>query len=415
MASCSESLLVFLRDLRDMGLTIGVAEAMDALNAMEALELEDRTALKTGLRALLAKSPEEQQIFDSAFDEHFVSLAQAHHRQMARQQAEAKRRRELEKAEEELTFDQQPIQIREDLKDVYLRMEQADKEKLQRYINTFSENTKRMPALYRSYIQHMIEQQLMLEDAALGSQVEADDLLHRDISQFKESDIPRAIDLISQLTRRLSRQLDRQRKKRASHGTLDFKRTIGDGLRTGGTFLKLRYRRRPSPRRHLVLLCDVSGSMLQFSEFALRFIQAMQVSAHNSRTFLFSEGLMEMSPHQMAKPERFQEHAKASGLMGRGTDLGSALRDLARIKPPVIGTSSLLLIVSDGKTVDPAGAAAVLAKLGQQLSQVIWLNPIPESQWEYSPGITILSQQCKMLCCSTLDQLAAACQDAFET
>ena len=99
--------------------------------------------------------------------------------------------------------------------------------------------------------------------------------------------------------------------------------------------------------------------------------------------------------------------------MGRGTDLCSALQDLMRRKPPVMGNNTLLLIVSDGKTVDPAGAAAMLEKVNRQLAQVIWLNPINDSQWALSPGITALSQHCRMLCCSTLDQLAAACRDAF--
>ena len=414
MASCTESLLEFLRALRESGLVIGVPEARDALEAMEVLDLRDRAGLKAGLRALLAKSPEEQAVFDSHFDEHFVSLAQAHHRQVARQQAEARRRRQLEEAERELTYDQQPIPIRQELKDVYIQLDQQEKERLQRYINAFSENTKRMPSLYRNYIRHMLEQQLMLEDAALGVQAaEGEDLLRRDISRFREEDIPRAIDLITQLTRKLSRQVDRRRKKRSSHGTLDFKRTIGDGLRTGGTFLRLRYRRRPPQRRRLLLLCDVSGSMLQFSEFALRFVQSMQVHAQNCRTFLFSEGLAEMTPHQTADPDRFREHVEASGLLGRGTDLGGALGALLDLRPPATGSNTLLLIVSDGKTVDPAGAAALLAQARRQLNQIIWLNPIPESQWAISPGITALAQHCRMLCCGTLEQLAAACQDAF--
>ena len=55
----------------------------------------------------------------------------------------------------------------------------------------------------------------------------------------------------------------------------------------------------------------------------------------------------------------------------------------------------------------------LLAQARRQLNQIIWLNPIPESQWAISPGITALAQHCRMLCCGTLEQLAAACQDAF--
>jgi len=412
MTCYTESLLAFLRALRGEGLSIGLSEERDALRVMEVLGFEDRDMLKAGLRALLAKSLEEQQAFSAQFDRHFVSLAEARRREIEAWNAEQLRQQQRAAAERELRYDGQPIPIREELKDVYIQMSQENKDKLKRYIDTFSENTKRMPALYRSYIHHMIEQQLMIEDAALGVQNDAEDLLHRDISQFEEKDIPRAIDLVAQLTRKLNRQLNRK-KKRSSRGTLDFKRTIGDGLRTGGALVHLRFRRRPTQRRRLVVLCDVSGSMLQFSEFALRFLQALQHSAAGCTTFLFSEGLIEMSPHQMADIDRFRQYVKGTGLLGRGTDLGGALGALTSRLPPLLSSTSLLLIVSDGKTVDPPGAAGMLAKAERLAGQVLWLNPISENQWHLSPSITALRAHCTMLCCGTLEQLADACTRAF--
>ena len=162
-----------------------------------------------------------------------------------------------------------------------------------------------------------------------------------------------------------------------------------------------------------MLLCDVSGSMLQFSEFALRFIYALQRSAADCTTFLFSEGLAVMSPHQMADVDRFRRHVKQSGLLGRGTDLSEALRALMARRPPVLNSNTLLLIVSDGKSVDPPTAAAMLARTRRLTGQILWLNPIAEGQWDLSPCITALRENCTMLCCSTLEQLADACGKAF--
>lgn len=413
MASSTERLLLFLRALREEGLSIGVAEERDALLVVETLGFADRETLKTGLQALLAKSPEEQAVFSNQFDNHFISLAQAKQREIEAFNAQQLRQQQLKEADEALRFDNQPIPIREELKDVYIQMSDEDKEKIQRYIDTFSENTKRMPSLYRNYIHHMIEQQLMLEDAALGIQREETELLRRDIADLREMDIPRVIDLIAQLTRKLNRQVRQRQKKRSSHGTLDFKRTIGEGLRTGGTFLHLRYRRRPVQRRRLVVLCDVSASMLQFSEFALRFIQALQNAAQDSRTFLFSEGLFPMSPHQMADPDRFRDHVQKSGLMGRGTDIAGALGQLMGQKPPVLSSSTLLLVVSDGKTVDPVNAARQLAMVERMVGEILWLNPIHENLWASSPSISLLREHATMLCCATLEQLADACSQAF--
>ena len=168
MTSYTESLVTFLRALRGEGLSIGVSEVRDALTVMETLGFDDRDTLQIGLRSLLAKNLDQQQAFSAQFDRHFVSLAEARRREIEAWNLEQLRQQQLKEAERDLRYDNRPIPIREDLKDVYIQMSEADKDKIRRYIDTFSENTKRMPALYRSYIHHMIEQQLLMEDAALG-------------------------------------------------------------------------------------------------------------------------------------------------------------------------------------------------------------------------------------------------------
>ena len=95
--------------------------------------------------------------------------------------------------------------------------------------------------LYSSFIRSvfmrfLLEQQMVMEDSAVG--VEASDpdlaLLYRDISCFKEADIPRAAALIAAISRQLDAELSRHRKSGGHSGKLDFKRTIRKGLETGG-------------------------------------------------------------------------------------------------------------------------------------------------------------------------------------
>ena len=141
MASSTERLLLFLRSLREEGLSVGVAEERDALRVLEILGLADREALKTGLCALLAKTPEEQEAFASQFDYHFVSLAQARQREIDLWNAQQLHDQQLKEADEALRYGDQPIPIRQELKDIYIQMSEEDKEKIKRYIDTFSENT----------------------------------------------------------------------------------------------------------------------------------------------------------------------------------------------------------------------------------------------------------------------------------
>ena len=46
----------------------------------------------------------------------------------------------------------------------------------------------------------------------------------------------------------------------------------------------------------------------------------------------------------------------------------------------------------------------------RQAGRVLWLNPIPESKWQYVRSIQTMASICPMISCSTLRELAAACR-----
>ncbi len=92
-----------------------------------------------------------------------------------------------------------------------------------------------------------------------------------------------------------------------------------------------------------MLLCDVSGSMVQFSEFALRFIQSLNQASESSRTFLFSEDLFEADAFSLQNMDRFRDYVKESGVYGRGTDLGKALEALCAMRPAILNDATTLL------------------------------------------------------------------------
>ena len=82
--------------LRQEGLTVGAGETADACQLLAELDLSDRALVRDALRALLAKSREEQAAFDRSFDAFFVSLDQ---RQAAR---ERQRREQVERRQQQL-------------------------------------------------------------------------------------------------------------------------------------------------------------------------------------------------------------------------------------------------------------------------------------------------------------------------
>ena len=412
-----EKLSAFSRMLRLEGLPISPKETEDAARLLISLGMADRTQVKTALRTVYAKSREEQLSFDRCFDGFFLTEEQM------RQQAEAARQRQQEleqhrqEAQEELQLNGQPMDLSDTQREVYAAMPEESRQRLRSFMDKYRGTAERNPKLYGEFIHSvftrtLLEQQMLLENAGMGAQ-EADPeigILYRDISQFKDTEIPKAIELIQAVARQINGELAAKRQRGGHTGQLDFRRTIRKGLQTGGSLYRLAYKRRRAHRRQLVILCDVSGSMVQFSEFALRFIQSLNQVSDSSRTFLFSESMVEADAFQLQNMDLFRGYVRDSGIYGRGTDLGSALEQLCALRPPVLGSSTTLLILTDGKSIDLGRAAEAMQEAKRRCGRVLCLNPIPENKWSYLRSVQTLGQVCPMVPCSTLRELAAACR-----
>ena len=149
---------------------------------------------------------------------------------------------------------------------------------------------------------------------------------------------------------------------------------------------------------------------MQFSEFALRFIQSMNQVSDSSRVFLFSEGLHEADAFSLQNMDLFRDYVRRSGLYGRGTDLGLALEKLNDLKPSPLTDSTTLLILSDTKTTGQKRAMKALEEAKCLSGKVIILNPIPEGKWKFLRSAQEFAGVATMISCSTLRDLAAACR-----
>ena len=412
-----EKLSAFSRMLRLEGLPIGPRETEDAAKLLTNIGFCDRQQVKIALRTVFAKSREEQLAFDKVFDGFFITEEAMKRQAQEQMQREAEEAAIRQQAQEQFKVGDQPVELSEEQWQAYASMPEEERQRLEKFMDRYKGNAERNPKLYGDFIHSVfaktiLEQQMLMEDAALG--VEAADpeigMLYRDISQFKDTEIPKAIDIIHAIARQLNGELEAKRRAGGRSGKLDFRRTIRKGLETGGSFYRLRYRKKPHRRKSLVLLCDVSGSMMQFSEFALRFIQSLNQVSENARVYLFSEDMVEADAFALENMDKFRQFVKDSGLYGRGTDLGTALQRLAEQRPTPLTASTTLLILSDTKTIDQNRAIAAVLKAKQLAGRVLWLNPIPKNKWRYLRSVQTMAALCPMVPCSTLRELAAACR-----
>ena len=412
-----EKMALFGRMLRLEGLPVSPQETADGCRILIALGLSDKEQVRTALRTVFAKSREEQLTFDRVFNGFFVSEETMRQQAKEQHQRECEETKKRQEAQQELQFNGQPIDLSEDQREAYAAMPRESRQRLQEIMEKYRGNLARNPNLYGNFIHSVfaraiLEQQMRMEDAGTGCEGMDPEmgLLFRDISQFKDTEIPKAVSLIQKVAQQVNGELSAKKKRGGHTGMLDFRRTIRKGLETGGSFYRLAYRRKRNRKRHLVLLCDVSGSMMQFSEFALRFIQALNQVADSSRTYLFSEDIFEADAFSLQNMDSFRNYVRDSGVYGRGTDLGTALQKILTQSPPVLNASTTLMILSDTKTIDQPRAIAALLEAKRMAGQVIWLNPIPENKWKYVRSIVTMGSLCQMVSCSTLSALAAACK-----
>lgn len=408
-----ENLTQFFAKLRECGLTVGISEAIDVLELLDGVVLSEKEVLRVSMRSILAKTTREQEIFDARFDEFFVPMKVRQQQETVAAELESQRESEREEILEQLSFDGRDIELPDELRDAYVNMSSDKRERLNNYLGISTENERRSPFSYK-FMQRILEQHLKLEDAEYepedaGEGLDGENLLYKDISLITEDEMPKAVALIQVMVKQLNGAISRKYKRSSKTGRLDFRQTIRAGMGTGGSFYKLKYRKRPRSRKKLVLLCDVSGSMLQYSEFVIRFIKSMSDVSDASKIFVFSEGLCEVSPFVLQDMSTFREFVKNNGLWGKGTDIGAALDELRAQRPYVLGGNTVLMIISDTKSVRLSEARRSMQVTVGETGKTIWLNPIPSRKWLKLNSVATFSDLCQMLDCSTINELTRAC------
>ncbi len=200
---------------------------------------------------------------------------------------------------------------------------------------------------------------------------------------------------IEALMRQFARQLKHirlRREARARHGRrLDLPATIRRSVASGGTPFHLKWKDRRRVRPRLVLLIDVSRSMLLYSFFYLRLARALSAELSDVYSFIFHTRVTAVSQSlHDPDPWRAQErlHLVAQGWAG-GTRIGESLAQFNREHAArIVHSRTAVIILSDGyDTGEPEALSAALAQLGRRARRIVWLNPLSNQ-----PGYEPISQ-----------------------
>ena len=126
-----------------------------------------------------------------------------------------------------------------------------------------------------------------------GGASAVESLAQADLRHIHDPDeVERLHALAERLAARMRHRLSRREKARRRGRRLDFRRVIHKSVQSGGTPIRLVFRRRRDKPLRLVAILDVSGSMSPYSTFFVRFLRAMLDSFREADAFVFHTRLV---------------------------------------------------------------------------------------------------------------------------
>lgn len=441
-----KNLLKFVHILRHLGLRVSAAEVIDAMKGLSGVDLLNRPHVQMILAATLVKNRDDQRLFHQAFESYFSTPEAREERLKQRQLVQAQEAGQLAQAEEELVFggemDSQDGQgslerlelSKEQLK-TYAQMPEEAKQRMRDYLkshiegNEINDPRKLLSNVIQSQLSYWkrklaaeqleAEEQLPIE---LTGEEEIDEVLehvvanlpgqesimHTDMKRIAPEELNKAGALIKKMARRLATRISRRYRQSLKKQAVDIRRTVRYNIRFGGTPLALRYRTHRVDRPQLLLLCDVSGSMARYATFVLQFIYGLSSAVGKIDSFIFAEDIENVTPYFNGVtnfPDTMVRVMNDSSQWGSGTNLGTSLDSLWRQHGTKISSDTIVIMVSDGRTIAPEVAGQKLAKIASRCKQILWLNTLPTEEWEQVKALKTLTGHCRMFECYTLAHL----------
>jgi uncharacterized protein with von Willebrand factor type A (vWA) domain len=440
-AGVVERLTSLVGALRAHGVRIGTGETVDAARAVEALGLADRELLREGLAATLLHGTGQRQVFDPVFDLYFprgvggpeqqaagredlrdrlaAALADDNQGLLSRLAVEAvdgfggygsgpesdgwSSYQTLERLRPQTLL----ARVRDDVRGRGGSAGFADRlleDEIRRRIESFR-------ALVAAEARRRVAERRGRDEIARRAVAPtADQVDFLFAGQARLAELRRTV---QPLARKLATRLA-ARRRRASRGTIDLRRTLRGSLSTGGVPMKPVLRRRRPVRPELVLLCDVSGSVSGFSDFTMLLVQALHDQFSKVRVFAFVNRIDEVTGllrHGTADAEglgaRIAAEATLTGWHG-SSDYGMALGEFAERYGDAVGPRTTVFVLGDARTNMSDPNLPALRRIAERARRVYWLNPEQRSRWGTGDSAApAYAELVEMHECRTARQLSA--------
>ena len=331
----ADNIVGFARALRAAGIPVGSGAVIDAMNALQLVDIGNRTDVFATLETIFVKRHEHALIFAQAFDLFF---------------------RAADEWKQMLDSVPLPDQARKKPPPASRRVQDA-------FAQT---QTTEAPQVEEQ------EARLAVSDKEI--------LQKKDFAQMTAAEIAEVTRAIS--TMRLPQAELRTRRYRPdAHGLrLDMRRTLRASLRTGGDIVDIRKLGRIEKPAPIVALLDISGSMSEYTRLFLHFLHAITDARKRVSVFLFGTRLTNVTRSLRARDpdEALARCSSAVEDWAGGTRIATSLHTFNKLwGRRVLGQGAVVLLISDGLEREAdARLAFEMDRLHRSCRRLIWLNPL---------------------------------------
>ena len=436
----------FIHELRSAGLPVSMTENLDAMRAVEHIDIADRDEFRTALGATLVKHHRHWPAFETVFDVYFSLYSHG----VEADDPNADEWAELAGQDGQAAGGGPGGELsREELAQLLLdALMSMDRDQLRRLaaaaVQAFAGMEPGRPVGGTYYLYRTLRQ-LDLDDLAarlvgrareegdvpddpLAARLQEEEFQRRlrVLRQLVESEIrrrlvadrgieamartlrkplPEDVDFmhasreellalrkaLQPLTRKLAVRLARKR-RHGRKGPLDFRNTMRHSLSYGGVPADPKFKFPRPAKPEIIVLADISGSVAAFARFTLHLVYAISSQFSKVRSWVFIDGIDEVTSYFEGIEDigeavhRVNTEADVIWVDGH-SDYGHAFDTFWKAHARDVSPKSTVLLLGDARNNYHASNAWIVAEMRKKARHVYWLNPEPRSYWDTGDSI----------------------------
>lgn len=335
----AKNIMYFARLLRSAGLPVGPGKVIDAIKAVELVGIGSQGDLYWALFSQFVNRNDQRELFDQAFH----------------------------------IFWRNP-QIMQRMMGAMLptvRIEQDDLQEMSKRLSEAMASGNEQSQAKQDSDQVEFDASFTFSDNEVLQEKDFEEMTAQEIAQAKRAIEQLRLPIMNVPTRRFQRS---ETKKK-----VDMRASLRAALRSPDS-IPLKFKRQKLRHPPLVMLCDISGSMSQYSRMFLHFMHAITNDRDRVHCFVFGTRLTNISRHLRHRDVdiALDKSSEAVKDWSGGTRIGSCLKQFNNFwSRRVLAQGAVCILITDGLDREEAdGLEKEMDRLSKSTRRLIWLNPL---------------------------------------